>query len=335
MYDNPLISVLMPVFNAEEYLEESIKSVLNQTFRNFELIICYDQSSDNSIKIIRNFQAKDKRLTISYGKGRGLINSLNDGLELSSGNYIARMDADDISLNTRFEDQLNFMEKNPDVGICGTWVEIFGEVDKNLIWKLPVNNQALKPMLLFSVPFAHPSVMIRAELFRKCNLSYNINYNRVEDYKLWVDCAEVTKFSVLPKVLIKYRYLTTSLSKTAEIEYEKRYVALKSVFGEVLQKMQIENSETENRLHYIIGLNERISKEKLNIRFLNQYLMKLSNANKLSKTFDQKELDLYLAKKLFVVLYYKIKNKDFNILTIYFYKFFWVGIVNLLIGKKL
>ena len=140
----------MPVYNAEPYLEEAIESILNQTHKSFEFIICYDESSDNSLKIIKKYQEKDVRIVIYYGQGRGLIAALNDGLKLSIGQYIARMDADDISCVTRLEQQVKFLDGNSGVGVCGTWVEVFGEVQRNSIWKSPTTDVALKTMLLFS-----------------------------------------------------------------------------------------------------------------------------------------------------------------------------------------
>ena len=112
---NPLVSILMPVYNSEKYLREAIKSILNQTFTNFELIIINDGSTDNSLKIIKSF--KDNRIKIIKNKGNlGLIKTLNKGIDLAQGKYIARMDADDIAMPKRLEKQIAFFNENPDYG---------------------------------------------------------------------------------------------------------------------------------------------------------------------------------------------------------------------------
>jgi glycosyltransferase involved in cell wall biosynthesis len=333
LYSDPIVSVLMPVCNAEPYIEEAIESILNQTYKSFEFIICYDESSDNSLKIIKKYKERDVRIVISYGQGRGLIAALNDGLKLSVGRYIARMDADDVSCITRLEHQVRFLDRNSEVGVCGTWVEVFGEVQRNSIWKPPINDMELKTKLLFSVPFAHPSIMMKNELIRQHDLEYNEEYDTMEDYKFWVDISKHTKFSVIPKVLLKYRYLKTSLSKTADRDHEKRFLAIQKVFAKVLEELNLKNTEKENRLHFLIGLNERIAPGKIDLDFLNSYLNKLIEANKVTKVFHQKYLEQYLEKKFLVVIFYIIKKIDLNFLRAFFYKRFWMGIANVLAKK--
>jgi glycosyltransferase involved in cell wall biosynthesis len=333
-YDG-MISVLMPVYNSGKYLEEAIKSILNQTYENFELIISYDESSDNSLEIIKKYESLDSRIIVSYGKGRGIIKALNDGLKLAKGQYLARMDSDDVSHKTRFDSQIKFMETNPEIGICGTFIKIFGKSLNDYILKYPISDKLLKLKLLFSVSFAHPTVLIRHELLKKHDIKYDENYELIEDYKLWVDMSNYTKFGMVPEVLLDYRHLETSLSKTAEKEIETRYIAHKKVFTEVLKKLNIKNNEKENRLHFIIGLNKRIEKEKIDLHSLNRYLNKIIEANKSKNFFDDKYLKLFMAKKFLVVVYFKIMNKDLSFLGAIFYKFFWSAPYVILSNKNL
>ena len=227
MIDNPLVSVVMPVYNAENYLHESIESVIKQTYENFEFIIVNDCSTDNSLQIIKKYQKKDKRIIVKNQKNKGYIAALNDGIKLSRGKYLAIMHADDISLPSRLEVQVNFMEKNSKIGVCGTWVEVFGEINKNYLLKFPINDELLKIRLLFTVPFANPSSMMRRDLIVQYNLQYNKKYYAVEDYKFWLDISKYTKFASIPKVLLKYRFLKTSISKIANKDREKRYISIK------------------------------------------------------------------------------------------------------------
>ena len=125
---SPKISVVMPAYNAAEYLDEAIRSILNQTFRDFEFIIINDGSTDDSISILDKQQKLDSRIRVYHQENQGMIAALNRGCRLARGKYIARMDADDISLPGRLEKQLKYMERHPQIGILGTWIY---SIDKN------------------------------------------------------------------------------------------------------------------------------------------------------------------------------------------------------------
>ena len=334
MSENPMISVVMSVYNGEKYLDEAIESILNQTYKDFEFIIINDGSTDKSLEIIEKYKNQDDRIILISRENKGLVASLNEGIELAKGKYIARMDADDISLPKRFEVQVEFMEKNIDIGVCGTWVEVFGEDRKDTLWKMPPTDEELKPRLLFSVTFAHPSVMMRKELVDKHGLKYKEQYKHAEDYKFWLDFSKHTKFANIPKKLFRYRYLETSVSRVADnAKDEQRYKTISSIFKEVLDELGVKNTEEENRLHFTLGLNERIANEDIDLKFLNSYLNKLIEANKSSKVFHQKYLEQFLAKKFLIVVYYKIKKKDFSFFSAVFYRLFWNGCFDIIKGK--
>ncbi|MHC1732039.1 MAG: glycosyltransferase family 2 protein [Bacteroidales bacterium] len=155
----PKISVIMPTRNAEKYLKEAIDSILNQKFSDFEFIIIDDNSIDHTINIINSYH--DDRIKIYSGECRGISAALNLGIKKSSGEYIARMDADDISLPERFEQQINFLEQNPDIGICGTRVFTLSSnehYDEN--WGDWIITEPKVIDLIGPVIFCHPSVMI-------------------------------------------------------------------------------------------------------------------------------------------------------------------------------
>lgn len=323
----PIISVILPVYNAEKYLDEAIQSILDQTFKDFEFIIINDGSTDGSLSIIEKYQNIDERIILITRENKGLIASLNEGISISKGQYIARMDADDISLPERFAKQVAFMEKNPNIGVCGSWVEVFGENRKTTTWKLPVNNDELKTRLLFSVPVAHPSVIIRKKVIDEYDLRYNDNYKDAEDYKFWLDFSKHTEFANLPIVLFCYRYLETSVSRVADRnKVEQRYHIIKNVFSDVLSELGVQNTEKENQLHFTIGLNERIAKEEINLIYLNTYLNKLLMANKANKIFEQYYLQKYLARKFLIVVYYLFKRKRLSAVNAIFYRIFWSGV---------
>lgn len=138
----------MSVYNGEKYLAEAIESILNQTYKNFELIIINDGSKDNSVEIIKNYMKQDNRIVLIDRENKGLPYSLNEGISVAKGEYIARMDADDISLPTRFEKQVDYMQKN-ELDVCGSYIKLFGDNRKEQVIKNPITNEDIRFSLLF------------------------------------------------------------------------------------------------------------------------------------------------------------------------------------------
>lgn len=206
----PMISILMPVYNGEKYLREAIESILNQTYKKFEFIIINDGSMDKSVEIIQKYE--DSRIRLIHNKeNMGLIFTLNRGLDLANGKYIARIDADDISLPKRLKIQIDFMENNLDCGLCYTNGMMI-DAKSNIICREGWRNQdvPLEWYLLWGNPIAHPSVLFRSEIIRYNNLRYNKKYLHAEDYDLWWRIALLTKICHIDSILIKYRVLATS-----------------------------------------------------------------------------------------------------------------------------
>lgn len=159
----PVVSVLMPTYNAEKYLKEAIDSILNQTFTDFEFLIIDDNSKDKTKKIIGKYN--DKRIKLIKGPQKGLAAALNCGIKKAQGKYIARMDADDISLPARFEKQVNYLEAHPEITVLGTWQEHFGRW--NFIHKAKATHEECKAELLFNCDLCHSTLMFRKEDFTK------------------------------------------------------------------------------------------------------------------------------------------------------------------------
>jgi len=304
----PEISVVMSVYNGEKYLDEAIQSILNQTYKNFEFIIINDGSTDKSLEIIKKYINQDKRIILINRENKGLIASLNEGIAKARGTYIARMDADDISLPNRFEEQVKFMEKNLDVGVCGSWVVVFGKNRKDRLWKTSLKDDELKTNLLFSVPFAHPSVIIRTDLLFNNNIRYNSEFIHAEDYNLWVDLSNYTKFANIQKVLLKYRYLGKSITRTQDkIEfYDKRINILKNIYGKILLNINLKNSSDDDYLHFILMKAERIRDFNFNYIKLLKYFLKILISNNKVSYFKKYILIKLLGKKIISVVYYKI-----------------------------
>lgn len=310
-----LITVLMSVYNGESFLSEAIESILNQSFKDFEFIIINDGSTDKSLSIIKGYMLIDRRIVLISRENKGLITSLNEGIALAKGKYIARMDADDISLPERLEEQVTFMNGNPEVGASGSWAEVFGDGVEPKLIKHPAITKELKPKLLFSVCFVHPTVMLRKEVLEKFNLRYDPNALHVEDYELWTRLIEKTEVANIQKVLLKYRYVDTSISRTADSDKtNKRYIQLKRVFSIQLEKVGLVNSEAENLLHYIVLSNKRLSETKINLVDLDAYFRKIINANHHSHYCDEAELLNFLSKKFLATFCYQVYRNKWNVM---------------------
>lgn len=206
----PKISVVMPAYNAEKYVSEAITSIISQTFTDFEFIIINDSSADSTKQIIESFSDPRIKL-INNERNQGVAQSLNIGISAAKGKYIARMDADDISLPERLQTQFNFMERNPDIDICGSWIETFG--DRNEIVKKPLVHSDIRDTTFFSCSMTHPTVIFKRDL----NIQYSSDFPRAEDYDLWCRKINELKFANIPEVLIRYRlheYQVSSANKS-------------------------------------------------------------------------------------------------------------------------
>ncbi len=212
---NPAVSVLLPAYNAEAYLKEAIESILSQTFKDFELILLDDGSTDNTVKIAESFD--DERIKIVRNSHIGLSCALNEGIKLAAGKYIARMDADDIACPERFQTQVEFLEANTDISIVGSLVKTFPveRVDYSYFAK---GSENIKIMLLLRCMLVHPSVMFRKSDFVNNNLYYNPDLKQGgEDYDLWVRASKVLKIENIEKVLLNYRKHNAQVSKKSRI----------------------------------------------------------------------------------------------------------------------
>jgi glycosyltransferase involved in cell wall biosynthesis len=196
------VSVILPVFNAEKYVSEAVNSILNQTYTDFELVAIDDGSTDNSLNILKSFD--DPRVIIIQNDGNlGLIKTLNKGIELAKGEYLARMDADDISMPKRFEKQVKLLDGNPDIGVCSTWIDFFG--DDNETIRFPVDHKEIFFRFLLGVQVGHANSVIRRDLLKNLNIRYDSNFLHSEDTNLWVSLLPYTRFTNIPEVLYRYR----------------------------------------------------------------------------------------------------------------------------------
>jgi glycosyltransferase involved in cell wall biosynthesis len=214
--DKIVVSVLLPMYNAAPFIEEAVNSILSQSFSYFELIIIDDCSTDNSVDLVT--QVKDDRIVlIKKAQNSGYTDSLNYGLKIAKGKFIARMDADDISLPNRFETQVNFLEQNKEVILCGSWFKIIGSDE---VVQHPTSHHQILLALLDYCAIGHPTVMFKKELFLKNNLFYDKQMEPAEDHNLWVRAIRYGQLQNIPEVLLHYRLHQNQISVKKKIKQD-------------------------------------------------------------------------------------------------------------------
>lgn len=205
---NPKISVVMSVYNGERYLRQSVESILKQTFDDFEFIIIDDGSTDNASGILEEYQKSDSRIRLLRQENMGLTRSLNRGINLAKGEYIARMDSDDISTPERLAKEVGFLDENTEFVLVGSWADVIDDGGASkIVWKsphYPASDLMCRWRLLFNNCFMHSSVMFRREAVLKLG-GYDENLRQGQDYDLWVKMAAAGKIANLPLMLTKLR----------------------------------------------------------------------------------------------------------------------------------
>ncbi len=212
MVSVPKVSVIMPIYNAEFFLEEAIISILNQTLKNFELLLLDDWSQDRSISIMKERAAKDSRIVlIKNNKNMGITETLNKGISIAKWKYIARMDADDISLSERLEKQYLFLEKNIDIFLLGTSAENITEDWKKISNYIPpLSHKKIAQKLEYINCIYHPTIMFKNDK----NIKYRKKLRYCEDYDLYLRLlTKKRRFANLSEVLLKYRIVAQSESR--------------------------------------------------------------------------------------------------------------------------
>lgn len=309
----PKLSVIMPIFNADKYLREAIDSIIKQSFTDWELIVINDGSTDSSENIIESYT--DTRLRYYKNKHNiGLIKTLNNGIDLCKGEYIARMDADDISEEDRFKLQIAFLEKNKEYALCGTNARVIDENNNETgkILNLETNDY-LQINLLFSVPFIHPSMMIRSEVLK--NNRFDVGYKHAEDYELWCRIADKHKVANIGNYLLRYRWHTSNVSVA---HAEKQEEIKNKIICRELQNIGLVPSEQELYLHKItfrqFDSKTAIAKKAFkDYTGLDTWFQKIINANQQQGKYNGAALVAFLWSRWIVLcISQKRYSKIFN-----------------------
>ena len=213
----PTISVIMPVYNAARYLNEAVESVLAQTFADFELIVVNDGSTDGSERILHRLAAKDGRIKLISRPNTGYVAAIDEAIAASAGQYLARMDADDVCLPERFAKQVALLDARPNVGVVGTSYDLIDARGRFLhTMRQPTSDDALqRACLAGSTPICHPTAMIRRSTLDAVG-GYDASAFPAEDLDLWLRLGEVSQLACLPEPLLRYRLHAASISETRQ-----------------------------------------------------------------------------------------------------------------------
>lgn len=285
----------MPVYNGENYLHEAIESILNQTYKDIEFLIINDGSTDRSVEIIESYTDPRIRL-VNNDKNFKLVATLNRGLELSSGEYVARMDQDDISLPLRLEKQVAFMDSNPEVGVCGTWIKTIGTV-RSQIWRYETVPDVINCSMIFNSAVAHPSVMMRKALFEKYDLKYDDNYPHAEDLQLWQRASLLFPFVNLNEILVLYRLSTqraSHVNSVAQMEIHRQ------ICSEAIEHLHITPNPSELNIHCRLSMHD-YDNDRNFLELTERWLLKLQDANRKANRYPHTAFNKVLGIKWYDV----------------------------------
>lgn len=260
----PLVSVIIPVYNAEKYVEQAVRSIMKQTYQNLEILITDDCSTDGSFAILQKLAKEDSRIKLFTNEhNQKIVRTLNALVERAKGKYIARMDADDISLQKRIEKQVCFMEAHPDIAICGTNAWHIDETGKLLRCShLPASNDDIQTYKLFACPFYHPTVLANALILK--NNKYDENYLYAEDFELWLRILAEYKAINLKKPLLCYRILPNSISSNHSTKTKQKHLSDSLYrFNHLILIKQIRSPIAVGALSYSLLYEKKVKKSLL------------------------------------------------------------------------
>lgn len=249
-------NIIMPVYNGEKHLSTAVDSILAQTFTDFKLIAVDDCSTDASLRILRSY--RDERISIVEShQHMGIAAALNQGLALTDGELLFRMDADDVCLPQRLQHQIDFMKGNPQIAVCGADTDIIDE-NGNIIGHRSTKkgDQRIKiALFLGETSLAHPTVVIRNSILKAHQIQYSEHCPYAEDYELWCRCSTFSTYENIPETLLQYRHHSASVSKA---HYTCQRLTAREVLTAHLRRLGLNISQEQLNCHFqfALGLDE-------------------------------------------------------------------------------
>jgi len=283
---SPRVSVVMSVFNGENYLEEAINSILHQTLSDFEFIIIDDGSDDSTPGLLANSAYQDPRILIHrFDHNQGLSTALNFGIRLARGEYIARMDADDICHPCRLQKQVGFMDTHPDIGLCGTWITFIG--NSSGVMKYETDHENIRSRLLFGALFCHPTIIVRRNTIFEKDLFYNEQIKFAQDYELWGRVCNRVRVANMPEFLLQYREHESSLGVVYNAQRRK---IVQMILKKWFTELGVSYSRCELDLHECITWSEYTQEIEV-LDQIESWLLKLRNANRHNPLYEKRAFE--------------------------------------------
>ena len=278
----PTLSIVMPVYNASEYIRQAIDSLLQQTFTDFELIVIDDGSTDNSLEIVKSYD--DPRIRVLRNEcNKGIVFTRNRGLQEMRGRYYAPFDADDIAMPRKYEKQIGFMEKNPAYGLTGTWARHIDSEGKLLKtkWKLDADACFIPSVQLFRAYFIQSAVVFRKEVLEA--IGYTPGFEIGEDYLVYYQIALKFPCVNLPEYLIHYRIHPGSITQSNPALYRDREFHLyRIIFG------TLETDITQREFEILMYIKYRMAVPSVPVlRSVESFLLQVLEANDRLKVFEK------------------------------------------------
>ena len=302
--NTPLVSVLLPVYNAERFLDDCIQSILKQSYINFELILINDGSTDASNKIINSYS--DHRIRAFDFQNQGLVKSLNWGLTQANGKFVARMDADDIMHEERLTLQVEFLLKFQEIDIVGTsaWAFSNSYSSPNRKIAVPISPNSCEAQLFFSTCFIHPSIMMRVETLRSVNFKY-IEDGWPEDHVTFYNFRKVLRYANISAPLLFYREHPDSITITSNADNSHKYVLYKELNVRILSDLNLNSEFLE--IKFLLGSISGPYGVRVKFRNAFKFYLVVILKNFRTRQFPALFLNKLFLKKLFKILVRLIK----------------------------
>lgn len=289
---NPTISVILPIWNGERYLPDAIQSILNQRYGNFELLLlCEHGTNTESLRIAESFS--DPRIRIIKNSERlGLPGTLNRGIDVAKGLYIARMDSDDIALPKRFETQVAYLEAHRDVDIAASYARAIGRRE-GVIMRNPLSHEELRANLLFHTSVVHPTVMMRKASLDSHHLRYDGALPTTEDYEFWYRASKTLRFATIPKVLMLYR---THDSQATYKNMEQQEVIRGAICTDAFGRLGLPFSASEKKMYDSLR-QYRKAETPADLIKVSDWLKKINAANEMTHVYSDSALKRVLGRE--------------------------------------
>lgn len=305
------VSVILPTYNPEfDYVKIAINSILNQSYKNFILFIIDDSDQPDCLQQLEDLCKIDMRIKlVRTGKKKGIANALNIGLAMSEGEYVFRMDSDDISLHDRFKKQIEFLDANKNIDILGANAKKFGNINRQT--NVPLTDQAIKTSLLFACPMIHPTVVFRKKTLDRYSLQYP-DYQQAEDYNFWCDCfiqySNNLTFANINNVMLKYR-VHQNQQTTSHNNIIHGYLG--PVYNKMLNKFHISLSQRNLDIYKKAMMGALILTTE-DFLLLDSIFKRIIENNKESKLIEPEILKTLLLKKYNSICFHQfyLKGND-------------------------